>query len=1055
MVTMYFFSIIFTTMKRLVFISFLSLLAFSCQKEIADMGGGNFSITASKEALQTGSKATISDAGAFSWVSGDAIGLYNGSTFNKLTTTESGSSATFVGTVVGTPQNCAIFPYIIKNTPTSVTLPDSYQWKESDVMAPMIAQYNPTNLTFKHLAGVIKISLNNVPATATKFVFKANKDITGDFAINGDKIESTSLSDPAKNSVSFSFAAGTATNMDFYVPVPVGEFIITSVSLKDALDATLWEFEGTTANQITRAKLLLMPTLTIVSIPGSGEDTGLSVTIPANYSGVYYLPETTSNVVVKVDATENPITVAYKSGATSKPENVTIDCSNNVINNFTVNLPESHVELRGTEYTTLTSKTSLSTLVVNEGTKINTLTVDAGSVDVKGVVADVQIQSTVQSEAVVRISNGGKVTSSINNDSQAEIQKSAAAAADALPAGGVTGSGNTDVVTSNSDETNEIVKNISEGASVTLSEDLELYEPVDIYGVTNLELGGYTVVSKHSEEYLFAIHNGATLNVTGKKGTIDASNNIVAIKLTVKGDDPAQPAKLNITGKSKSYPVYVKGNWYAISGNGSRANTDVYLTYVNISAISGTAIYQPQPESKMVIYNVVGTAPNSVVEIRSGNANIYGFDNKLEATADSFSAEKNGNGTTVQGAAIVVSQHTTNNPIEVSIGSGEYIGQYSVFFGDLQDNLNQESTSLIIRGGDFGKINHKNGKLSITGGTFNGSIESEAGSKVISGGTFKVKPEDALIDTEALLYSATDNETKWVYGSAMVTSFNIKNGTYTFYKDVTTSKQLIYSTSVTIDLGGHTITSTYTTKEKTPAIKNSYCSNGTIVFKNGTIDVQGACLIAMNATYNSKIVLDKDFTLKTNCGGVLLEYKPNPSTSRPIAGNGYLEMKAGSKIENTGACAAVQTNGSTNNNAEITINGGEIISNNGVGIYKPDAGTLTINGGTISGLTALYVKSGNTTIAGGTFNGNGAKAEYTYNGNGCNPTGDALVVENCGYPGVPVLSITGGTFNSTNAAAIESYAGNGQTEIAKGFVAKSGVTLNPSLPNDSVLWKAN
>ena len=80
-----------------------------------------------------------------------------------------------------------IFPYIIKNTPTSVTLPDSYQWKESDVMAPMIAQYNPTNLTFKHLAGIIKISLKNVPATATKFVFKANKDITGDFAIK-DKI---------------------------------------------------------------------------------------------------------------------------------------------------------------------------------------------------------------------------------------------------------------------------------------------------------------------------------------------------------------------------------------------------------------------------------------------------------------------------------------------------------------------------------------------------------------------------------------------------------------------------------------------------------------------------------------------------------------------------------------------------------------------------------------------------------------------------------------------------------------------------------------------------
>lgn len=1028
------------------------MLVTSCQKEKTEREG-NFSISASREALQTGTKATVSDLGAFSWSAGDAIGLYDGrsgNSFSKLTTAESGTTVTFTGTVVGTPSNCAIFPYAIAKTPTSVKLPDTYQWKAGDVQAAMIAPYNASGLSFKHLGGIIKVSLKNVPPTATKFVLTADNDITGDFAIatvSGNN-QISSSPNTGKNSVAFTFAAGTATDMAFYVPVPVGNYVISSVSLQNAEGTTIWEFAGSTANEVTRAKLLIMPTLTIVSIPGSGENTGISVSIPANYSGTFVLPETTSDVVLNVEATTNPVEVAYKSGATAKPANVTIDCGSNTISNFTITLPESHVELKGTAYTTLVSKTSLSTLVINNGTKVNTLNVQKGSVDVKGEVTDMSIASTVQNEAVVRISDAGKVTTSLKNDSQAEIQKSAAAAADAIPT--VTGTGKTDVVTTNKDAVNDIVKTLSEGGNVTLTENLDLYNPVEIYGTTNLALGGYSITAKHSDEFVFAVHNGATLNITGS-GTIDGSNNTLAIKLTVKDDDPSKPAVLKVTGKSKKSPVIIKGDSYAISGNGNRANTDVNLKYVNVEALSGTAIYQPQPESNMVINNVIGKAPNSVVEIRSGKANIYGFDTVLEATSTEFKAEKNGNGTTIQGAAIAVSQHTTNNPIEVSIGSGEYKGECSVFFGDLQDNLNQEETSLIIRGGTFGKICHKNGKLSVAGGTFNQMIESEPG-KVICGGTFSTKPDDNLLDMENLLYSATDNTTKWVYGYTMFTNFNVK-GSYTFFKDVTTTKQLTYSCGTTIDLGGHTITSTYSSKSGC-AIQTSFCSSSTLTFKNGTLDVQGDCVAAMYATYNTTIVLDDRFTLKTNCGGVLLEYKPNPHPSRPIAGNGYLVMNAGAKIVNTGECAAIQTNGSTGNNSNITINGGQIVSDNGVGVYKPDAGALTINGGEISGKTAVYVKSGTTTITGGVLNGHAAKSEYVYNGNGCNPTGDAFVVDNCGYPGgTPVVSVTGGTFNSSKAAAIGSYAGNGQSEIVKGFVEKSGVTLNPVLAEDSELWK--
>ena len=1034
------------SMKKSIYLAAAIVLAtVSCQRDEL-VPEYNYSIKATREAGMD-TKSTVSDAGSFLWVSGDAIGIYNGSSFNELTTTQSGASATFTGTVVGTPQTCAVFPYDIADTPSSVNLPDSYEWVANQANAPMYAEYDASGLAFKHLGGLIKVTVAGVPASATSFVFTADKDITGTYTINkdGENGEIKSQSAETGKSVTFTFAAAeSAREMSFYVPVPVGSYKM-AVALKNG-ETELWSFAGSTSNEITRAKLLIMPKLTITSIHGSGEGSVTSVSVPANYSGTYVLPETSKDVYVNMDATTNPVIITYKDNAEAKPANVFISCGSNVIGDLSVKLAESHVELSGSKYTTLTSITSLSTLVINQGTIVNKLSVCAGSVEVKGEVADIAISSTVENVAKVRISDEGKVTNSITNDSQAEIQKSSDNTT-TIPT--PSGSGNTAVATVNSDTANEIVKTLSEGGSVTLTDDLDLYEPVEIFGTTNLALGGFTVSAKHTDEFVFAVHNGATFNITGT-GTIDGSNNVLAIKLTVKGDDPSSPAVLKIKGKSKSSPVYVKGDSYAISGNGNRANTDVNLNYVNVEALSGTAIYQPQPESNMVLNNVKGTAPNSVVEIRSGKANIYGFNTVLEATAAAFKAEKNGNGTTIEGAAIAVSQHTTNNPIEVSIGSGEYKGQCSVFFGDLQDDLNQDNTSVIIKEGTFDKIYHKNGKMSVMGGTFNQMIESDLGG-VICGGTFNTKPDDRLLDMENLLYSATDNSSKWVYGSTMFTSFSVK-GTYTFYKDVTTTKQLTYSTSSTIDLGGHTITSTYSSRSSC-AFQNLYCSSATLTFKNGTLDVQGDCVAAINATYNTTIVLDDGFTLKTNCGGILLEYKPNPSTTRPIAGNGYLVMNEGASIINTGEFAAVQTNGSAGNKSHITINGGQISSANGAGIYKPDAGTLTISGGEISGQTAVYVKSGSTTITGGTFSGTGAQAEYSYNGNGCNLTGDAFVVDNCGYPGgVPVVSVTGGTFNSTNAAAIASYAGNGLSEIVKNFIAKTGVTLTPALDSTSELW---
>ena len=131
-------------------------------------------------------------------------------------------------------------------------------------------------------------------------------------------------------------------------------------------------------------------------------------------------------------------------------------------------------------------------------------------------------------------------------------------------------------------------------------------------------------------------------------------------------------------------------------------------------------------------------------------------------------------------------------------------------------------------------------------------------------------------------------------------------------------------------------------------------------------------------------------------------------------------------------------------NTSVTITGGSVVGtleDNSVGIYNPQAGSLTVTGGTVEGAMGIYVKAGNPIeIKGGTVIGNGAKGEYTPTGDGTKNTGDALVVDNCGYPGgVPGISVTGGTFRSENGNAVASYAKTGYTPVV-GFI--SGGTYN-------------
>ena len=110
-------------------------------------------------------------------------------------------------------------------------------------------------------------------------------------------------------------------------------------------------------------------------------------------------------------------------------------------------------------------------------------------------------------------------------------------------------------------------------------------------------------------------------------------------------------------------------------------------------------------------------------------------------------------------------------------------------------------------------------------------------------------------------------------------------------------------------------------------------------------------------------------------------------------------------------------------NTTINISGGEVVSATDTAIYHPQAGTLTVSGGTISGVTGgIQMCSGNLVVTGGTITATGNGDTSGKTGDGSIPDGAAVSVVDRGYPGgAPTATITGG--NLTSATGVDAVTG--------------------------------
>ena len=697
----------------------LSIVA--CQKEMPVAPEGNYTVRASRESA-SGTKSTVSDDGAFAWSAGDAIGLWNGSKFCELTTSIGGSAtADFTGTMEGTAQSYAVFPFAlnakVESGTVKVALPSSYEWKSGETNSPMLAECgeNPTALTFKHLGGLVKVSVKNVPAEAAKFVLTADKDIAGEYSVSDDAegnkiIKSAGTAE--NTSVAFTFTAGTATEMAFYVPVPVGDYKF-AVALQKADGTQLWSYGGASVNSVTRAKFIIMPELTLTTIPGTGEDAKTSVTIPANYSGGNFaLPNTTSDVEVKVEANSLPITVVY--GGKSHPGKVSFVGSSSELGDLVINLPDSHVELNGVTVNNVTSTTSGNTLVVGKDVTIKTsLKIEKGTAEIYGNVAKVEKgidAGTVTWYAEDYSSLGKGVMYADKIILENDIDKSSGSYGYIINGGKVlTIDLNGHKVTASQQVfkiSNAKVEFLGEGEISETKDDG--FAPIVIKG-SKTDVQDYTVV-KIGKDITLKGYYGVMIDQTEGKCygvKVDCSAKIEKI----------EEFKENYAG------IYVNGQISATEGNAPEISLDGCRMDVKSHGIYAAGY------AKWELKNCNIIAENAAIEVRAGKMTIEG--GNYEATKDPLTVTPNGNGSTVDGAALGVSQHTTNLPIDVTVKSGTFKGAYSIWEKDVQNEVARD----VI-------------KLTVENGTFNGPVYSQNNSSFIKGGTFS--------DPSALNYLSDD-----------------------------------------------------------------------------------------------------------------------------------------------------------------------------------------------------------------------------------------------------------------------------------------------------------
>ena len=197
-------------------------------------------------------------------------------------------------------------------------------------------------------------------------------------------------------------------------------------------------------------------------------------------------------------------------------------------------------------------------------------------------------------------------------------------------------------------------------------------------------------------------------------------------------------------------------------------------------------------------------------------------------------------------------------------------------------------------------------------------------------------------------------------------------------------------------------------------LKDATLEQMLLITKDITIDLNGKTLSASSNVHSWAQVIDGK-TIQINgqkegstvVGRLNLGIANNNNGNAVINGGTYTVGSGQTVLHINGTCL----------DSNVSINGATIDSIDDNGIQLNGKGKFSITDSIITGGTGVYIKAGHLTVTNSNIKGTKNPVDYTYNGNGANPTGDAMVIDACNYPGgKPEVVIESGCFSGTKAA---------------------------------------